>query len=286
MRISLVAVASAVAACVLAASSDASALLPGFQPATTGPRGGRLYRGYIAATSGPQPLRPGFLYLPPGFTTGNRYPVVYLLHGLPGDPTEYVDSLALPAVADDLIETGLTKPFIAVIPAAGSTVRYNGEWAGPWERYLVDSVVPWVDAHLPTLATRSGRTLAGLSAGGFGAMDIGLRSPHLFGALESWSGYFRPLHDGPFRAAPARVLAANDPTRLVAEEAPELHRLDTRFFVGSGPSHSHWFTERQSIDFARELERLGLPRTLVLEQHHRGQYALQLAAGLRWAFAP
>ena len=242
-------------------------------------------RGTFPSGTAPRPLRPGYVYLPPGFSRQARYPVVYLLHGMPGDPSEYVGALGLAALADRLISTGRTPPFIAVAPAAGPTVHYNGEWAGPWEQYVVGDVVPWIDAHFPTLATRSGRTVAGLSAGGYGAMDIGLRSPLVFGSIESWSGYFHPLRDGPFRHATSRDLAGNDPALLVAEHAPSLRRLGTRFFVGSGPSHSHWFTEQESLDFARELRRLGLRHTLLLEPTRNQQYGLQLTAGLVWALA-
>jgi enterochelin esterase-like enzyme len=211
---------------------------------------------------------------------------VYLLHGMPGDPREYVSPLDIAGVADGLITSGRTRPFIAVIPAAGPTVHYNGEWAGPWERYVIDDVVPWTDAHLPTIPTRSGRTIAGLSAGGFGAADIGLRAPQLFGTIESWSGYFHPLHDGPFKHATPTELARNDPALLAAEQAPTLRRLGTRIFVGSGPSHSHWFRARESVDFAHELRRLGIRHTLVLEADSRRQYSLQLLAGLVWALEP
>lgn len=136
---------------------------------------------------------------------------------------------------------------------------------------------------LPTLADRSGRTIAGLSAGGYGAIDIGVRSPLVFGSIESWSGYFHPLLDGPFKHAGSRILAANDPALLVVEKASVLPRLGTRFFVGSGPSHSHWFKEQRSIDFARELQRLSLSHTLLIEPTSRRQYGDQLAAGLAWS---
>jgi hypothetical protein len=169
------------------------------------------------------------------------------------------------------------------MPAAGPTEHYNGEWAGPWERYLVDDVVPWIDGHLPTIATGAGRTIAGLSAGGYGATDIGLRGPRMFGTIESWSGYFHPLHDGPFKDASPAELAANDPALLAAEQAPALRALGTRVFVGSGPNHSHWFKEQESIDFAHELQRLAVRHTLVLETDRGRQYGLQLAAGLVWA---
>ena len=64
-----------------------------------------------------------------------------------------------------------------------------------------------------------------------------------------------------------------------------LRRLGTRFYLGSGPTHSHWFKEQESIDFAHELRRLAVRHTLVLETDRGRQYGLQLAAGLAWAFA-
>jgi poly(3-hydroxybutyrate) depolymerase len=267
-------------------ASQAAAHVPGFTRVASDPDGGTLLRSTYPSQRAPRPLRRGFLYLPPGMDPAKRYPVVYLLHGIPGDPDEYVDSLDVAGVADRLIASGAVAPFIAVIPAAGNDVPYNGEWAGPWETYLNDAVVPWVDAHLPTIATTAGRTLAGLSAGGFGAVDIGLRAPTLFGRIESWSGYFTPLRDGPFKGADAATLAANDPTRLAPREAALLRRLGTRFYLGSGPTHSHWFKEQQTVDFAAELRRLGLPVTLQLFPTRKGEWRSQFEAGLRWALAP
>ncbi len=271
---------------IVAQPSAAQPAVPGFATFSTGPSGGLLLRGVFPDPRAPKPLRPGFLYLPPGFDRAKRYPVVYLPHGMPGDPNEYVNSLDIAGFADKLIASGAVAPFIAVMPAAGDKARYNGEWAGPWEDYLVHGVVPWVDAQLPTIASARGRTLAGLSAGGFGAMDIGLRSPLLFGRIESWSGYFTPLRDGPFKGADARTLAANDPTRLAPREAALLRRLGTRFYLGSGPNHSRWFKEQQTIDFATELQRLGLPATLQLFPTRKGEWRSQFEAGLRWALAP
>ena len=202
---------------------------------------------------------------------------------MPGSPSEYVDSLHLAELSDRLIGSGLLQPFIAVLPAAGPDARYNGEWAGPWEDYVVHGVVPWVDSHLPTIPSASGRTLAGLSAGGFGAVDIGLRSADLFGRIESWSGYFRPLHDGPFKHADANTLAANDPLLLASAEAPLLRLLGTKFFLGSGPSHSHWFKEQETVAFAAWLKRLRVAATLELFPSRKGEWFGQLRAGLEWA---
>ncbi|MFL5926149.1 MAG: alpha/beta hydrolase [Gaiellaceae bacterium] len=254
-------------------------LLPGFTGISAGPAGGRVLRGRYPGTQ-----RPGYVYLPPSFDPAARYPVVYLLHGMPGSPNEYLEGTQLVQFADAAVASGSIRPFIAVIPAAGADPHYNGEWAGPWERDLVDRVVPWVDSHLPTEATASARVIAGLSAGGFGAVDIGLRHPSLFGTIESWSGYFEPLHDGPFKDASRTVLAAHDPTQLVPTEAEVLKRGRTRFFLSTGPAHSRWAPPAVTIEYARELRAYGIRSTLRVYAGHGGQWSRQVADGLRWAF--
>ena len=230
--------------------------------------------------------RPGFVYLPPGYNPSRRYPVVYLLHGLPGSPSEFLFGTRLASFADDGIAAGRLTPFIAVAPAAGPDPGYDGEWAGPYEKEVVDGVVPWVDAHLPTIATPAGRTIAGLSAGGYGAFDIALRNPDLFGTVMSWSGYFHPLLDGPFKAATPEVLDANDPTLLVRKDRAELLRSKTRFFVSTGPNHSHWFTSADTFTFARELNTLDLPVKIFDHPSATGEWRAQLDAGLDWALDP
>jgi enterochelin esterase-like enzyme len=263
----------------LAAFVTAFALL-GFTPAATEPSGGRLLEGTFPGT-----VRPGYIYLPPAFDPATRYPVVYLLHGMPGSPSEYPHGTQLGTFADAVIGAGLVRPFIAVMPAAGTSPHYDGEWAGRWESSLVDHVVPWVDATLPTIAAPAGRVIAGLSAGGYGAVDIGLRHPTLFGAIESWSGYFSPLRDGPLKHVSAAILAANDPTLLVRQEAPRLRVAGVRFLVSTGPAHSHWIPDEASLQFTRELRALGLPVTYRTYASPRGEWRDQLDAGLDWAFA-
>lgn len=256
-------------------------LLPGFAPVTPGPGGGQVLRGAFPGTE-----RPGYVYLPPGFDESVRYPVVYLLHGMRGSPEEYLAATQLPGFADTEINAGRLRPFIAVIPAAGLSNDYDGEWAGQWEQALVGRIVPWVDARLPTQANAPGRVIAGLSAGGFGAVDIGLRHPSLFGRIESWGGYFTPVLDGPFKHATRAVLAAHDPTQLVVENQPLLRRAKTRFFVSTGPPHSRWAPPSATIDYAARLHALGLPYTLRVYASKQGEWRDQLDDGLRWALGP
>jgi enterochelin esterase-like enzyme len=260
------------------AALAAAALLPGFTPVAAGPNGGQVLSGPIPGTQ-----QPGWVYLPPGFSATGHYRTVYLLHGMPGSPSEFVDGANLLGWADPQIAAGAVPPFIAVMPAAGPTPRYNGEWAGRWGRAIVDGVVPWADAHLPTIRSAWARTIAGISAGGFGAADIALRHPGLFGTVESWSGYFDPLHDGPFKTASRATLAANDPPLLARTEATRLRSDGTRFFLSTGPYHSHWFRPVQTVDFAHELAGLGVRARLVRIAQAKGEYRTQLADGLDWA---
>ncbi|MGH9184714.1 MAG: alpha/beta hydrolase [Acidimicrobiales bacterium] len=116
-----------------------------------------------------------------------RYPVLYLLHGGFGgyrDWTEAGDAQRLTAGLD----------LIVVMPDGGQggwyADWYNDGRGGPpaWERFHIGQVVPWVDANFRTIGDRSGRAIAGLSMGGFGAMSYAARHPDLFASASSFSG--------------------------------------------------------------------------------------------------
>ncbi|HVM57990.1 MAG TPA: alpha/beta hydrolase-fold protein [Gaiellaceae bacterium] len=247
----------------LAGPPAAPPLPAGWTPVTSGPDGGVVYQGRIPNAFVRADRRPSAVYLPPGYSPARRYPVVYILHGLPGSPSSIWNSLRIAGVADTLIATGRTRPFIAVMPVGGPTVDPRaGEWAGVWERFVVDGVVPWVDAHLSTVPGPQGRALEGLCAGGFGAVDIGLRHPGVFGTLGSWEGYFAPVfRDGPFAHATAAVLRAHDPALLVRRDAARLRSAGVRFYVSAGGNHGGVLA-RWTTSFAAELAGLRLGHTL------------------------
>jgi len=270
-----------------ATRSDLPAGLNGFVTVAKGPAGGVVLRGRIPNSVVRWDRRPSAVYLPPGFQAGGHYPVIFLLHGFPGSPSGFYDSLQLALVADQLISSHRVKPFVAVMPAAGRVTgkRTDEEWAGPWETYLVRDVVPWAESHL-TLGTRqSDRAIAGLSAGAFGAVDIALRHPGIFGVAESWSGYFRPFRDGPLAQASAAELADHDPTVLVRREAALLRQQHVRFYLATGFNHGGIF-RRWTYEFARDLHDLRLPyRVWASKSPDGGKYLrLQLPAALEFAF--
>jgi enterochelin esterase-like enzyme len=134
---------------------------------------------------------PTLVYLPAGYANSSRrYPVVYFLHGLPANPTSYeYDGF----IASSLVTAN--KAAIVVTPQGARSPNSDREyldWGATenWPEAISHDLVSCVDRRYRTIADRDGRALTGLSAGGYGAFNIGLRTLSIFGAVESWSGYF------------------------------------------------------------------------------------------------
>jgi enterochelin esterase-like enzyme len=207
------------------------------------------------------------------------------LHGLRGSPYSFVGGLRFAAVADWLIHSRRVHPFIAVLPPAGRSAQFDGEWTGPWERYVVQDVLPWSERHLPLTATPGTRTLAGFSAGAYGSVDIGLRHPGLFGTLESWSGYFKSPKDGSLASATAAERMAHDPLALLPAAAAELRAGHVRIFLSAGRGEPKTLLAART--FARELSGLGLQHVLDVTAggHHGRAWRAVLPSGLVYALA-
>jgi enterochelin esterase-like enzyme len=266
------------------ASAAANGVLPrSFSRISVGPAGGTIWQGVIPGAPGGTRPRASLIYLPPAIDRRRRYPVIYLLHGIRGAPYSFPGGLGLTAVADHLIAERRVRPFIGVMPPAGADAAYRGEWTGVWELYVVRSVVPYADRTLPTIPEARGRAIAGLSAGGYGAIDIALRHPGMFGTVEAWSGYFKAPHDGSLAHASARTLAAHDPSRLVRRQAPTLRASAIRFFLMTGAHDRE--SRAQTRRYAGELTRLGLRPTLRITPggHTTRSWRAALPDALRFA---
>jgi enterochelin esterase-like enzyme len=134
---------------------------------------------------------PAAVYLPAGYrNSSTRYRVVYFLHGLPAGPTTYTN---YGFVAAALSSTGRRAIVVAPQGARGeNSDREYLDWdaSEDWPAAVSRDLLRCIDKRYRTIVTRSGRALVGLSAGGYGAFNIGLRTLSQFGAVESWSGYF------------------------------------------------------------------------------------------------
>jgi enterochelin esterase-like enzyme len=60
--------------------------------------------------------RPAMVYLPPGYSSARRYPVLYLLHGIGGNERHWTQFGAADSILDNLIAANQAVPMIVVMP--------------------------------------------------------------------------------------------------------------------------------------------------------------------------
>lgn len=159
------------------------------------------------------------LILPTGYETSNlRYPTIYLLHGSGGDHANWNAKTGIAAYVAHL-------PVILVMPAAGGDSRYiNSPAYGPVADYLLQELMPHIDATYRTIAKRDGRALLGSSMGGYGAWRLALDAPELFASTASMSGSFKwgenDFDDPQYHARAVKIYGNN------GEAAREAYRAD------------------------------------------------------------
>lgn len=203
-----------------------------------------------------------YVYLPQGYSpsSSRRYPVLYLLHGFPGRPLAFIETVQM-GVVDDVYTTRSHHPMILVMPFGSTGTFTDEEWVNGvgadnhWATFVSRDLVRYVDAHYKTIAGAKGRAIGGLSEGGYGAINIALHNPREFSVVESWSGYQRPDKLRSIFGKRLELLPANDPQVMVRRVAPLLRRLHTYMWFYSGSTDP---LRVQNAAFARELTSLGI----------------------------
>ncbi len=137
------------------------------------------------------------VYLPPGYSADKKYPVLYLLHGIGGDQTEWLQVAAPNVILDNLLADGKAVPMIIVLPNGRATPddRAGGNPFTPekvqgfanFERDLLDCLIPAIEARYATFTDREHRALAGLSMGGGQTLNFGLAHLDTFAWLGAFS---------------------------------------------------------------------------------------------------
>jgi len=141
--------------------------------------------------------RPLWVYTPPGYVDGGRrYPVVYVIQGYTGFLAMWQNRTPFrqpfTEMADAAFASGETPPALVVYVDAwtsyGGSQFVDSPGTGNYHSYLCDEVVPWVDEHYRTIASRDNRAIMGKSSGGFGAIITPMLRPDLFGGLATHAG--------------------------------------------------------------------------------------------------
>jgi enterochelin esterase-like enzyme len=217
--------------------------------------------------------RPVAIYLPPGYAdaanSGRRYPVLYLLSGAPGSAGDWFTHMHAAQTADRLIASGAVPPLLLVSPDGNGSPHRDSQFLDSFdgrqrvETFLVRDVLGYIDAHYRTITARAARGLAGYSAGAYGALNVGLHHPELFGTLAGFSGYYtadptevaHPELNHPMSADPA-FLRHISPSVSIVGLRPNQRPAIT--LVESTIDGHYTDTTRQ---FDAQLTRLAVPHT-------------------------
>lgn len=135
------------------------------------------------------------IYLPCAYDNVSRLPVLYFLHGRSGDEN-IIFELDIFDTVNKLIQNEKIKPLIIVCPRMENSrglnsssitqeivsTDLNGQTIhlGRYEDYFMKEIIPFIDCAYKTIGNKEGRYIGGVSAGGYAALNYGLRFSDMF----------------------------------------------------------------------------------------------------------
>ena len=195
-----------------------------------------------------------YVYLPPGYNPSIAYPLIVFLHGSDIDEHHFLDPNDMKRL-DRMMASGQLPPMIIAAPdgtyegvnhiAATNSFWVNGR-GGRFEDHIVYEVMPFLMRTYSIRPEPQAHALIGVSAGGYGAMGIGLKHRDLFSIVATIAGPLNMRYDacpGGYRAqfdpATYRERMGYDPELIIARYYFGIIRRRVKKFLepvyGSGP---------------------------------------------------
>jgi enterochelin esterase-like enzyme len=225
------------------------------------------------------------VYLPPSYASnpGQRYPTLYLLHGSPGSEYDWIKGGKAVQSADTLISYGDIPPLIMVFPDGNGRDGETSEWGNSvdqkqlMENFVAFDLVHYIDQKYRTIPQASDRAIGGFSMGGFGAMNIAVHHPDIFGSVIALAGYY--IADGGIWGNNTAYIQANSPAYVLPKD-PKAWKL--HIFLGTGTQDQPYYDDTQQ--FIQELQALHLDYTFDAENGHHdwSVWETQLYHALVW----
>lgn len=143
--------------------------------------------------------RPVRIYLPPGYDTSTeRYPLVLFHDGL-----DYIRLGAVPTILDNLIAQRRIPPVISVfVPPVDRTEEYAGDRIDAYTRFIVQQLMPAIDARYRSRTDAGSRAMIGTSNGGNISLYIAMKHPDVFGNAGAQSSNIIPAISSRFNQSP------------------------------------------------------------------------------------
>jgi enterochelin esterase-like enzyme/endonuclease/exonuclease/phosphatase family metal-dependent hydrolase len=160
------------------------------------------------------------VYLPDGYDSQDRrFPVLYLLHGAGGDESGWLTDGGVRDIVDDLVRRGRIQPLVVVMPGH-SQAWWVDSGSVKAESVLLKELIPHIEASFRVQSSPPQRLIAGISAGGYGALNMVLKHPKEFtaAALLSPAIYdpLPPKHSAARSQSPFQTSGQFDPQKWQA----------------------------------------------------------------------
>ena len=209
------------------------------------------------------------VYVPPCyFSSGRRFPVVYLLHGLSYREQQW-EELGLDTALEQGLRLGVLPPMVVVMPYLGNLGQLNSFPPDlSYETFMLEGLLPRVERDLCTWQAREYRAIGGISRGGFLAYSIAMRNPDVFGIVGGHSAYF-PNNT-------AEIPAPFNPLEL-ALNSSLLQEARLRMYMDNGAADSSGPSQQL---FSARLAARGIQHTYVVHavgEHNNDYWAPHVA---------
>ncbi len=231
--------------------------------------------------------RPFLVYLPPSYNTfagrAKHYPTLYLLHGSPGGERDWLSAGKADQAATTLITLGKIPELILVLPDGNGRPDAPSEWGNSFdhlqniETFIAADLVTYVDHKYRTTVRAAYRGIGGLSMGGFGAANIAVHHPDLFGFVLSLGGYYHA--EGSIWGKQSATLRANSPAEVLPFRKQS---WKIRFYLGAATKDQPYYAYTKQ--FAQELAMLHIPYAFDLQNGYHAWtiWQVQIYHALLW----
>ena len=239
---------------------------PAFYDVKDVPHGEVRIKPYVSKALGV--TRTAWIYTPPGYDKGARYPVMYLLHGAGDIESGWTMIGRANNILDNLIAEGKAKPMVVVMPLGHAIQSF---WTGPAKgvpppatpaagaapppaiegaffRDFLTDLMPMVERDYKVSARAEDRAIAGLSMGGGQTLTLAFSKPELFRYVAAMS------------AAAFGITEARYPAHF--KDPSLLNKQFKVFWVGIGKDDG--LTGPSNTTLNQALTKAGITHTYVL----------------------
>jgi enterochelin esterase-like enzyme len=217
-----------------------------------------------------------------------QFSLVYLFHGSPGVPKDWFRGGEADQIALSWARAG--KPAILVPPRMSKGLLDDPECVDGMrekvETHVLRDVIPTADGSLRTVAAREGRIFAGMSAGGYCALNLGLRNRAVLATVLNLSGLMEPTH-----SRGRRSLFGQTGSTLVAQNTPASYAANlpssprSRLWLDCGLSDHQVLRQMQAIAPVLRSRGLTVEEKVRPREHTFGVWRAALRYGLNWALS-